>query len=647
MRFHFPIMRRVSLPMLLLFKLLIVLLLMSLSRWLFYIFNLSEFSHIDFFELMRLMFLGLRFDLSAVFMVNLPLIALLTLPITTRYESYYQAITKVLFVFANALALAVNLVDVIYFRYISRRTTYEIFQFFGSNDENVLPLFGQFFLDFWYMFLIWLIFVWILYRAAIFFIPGNPWPVRKLAWFMWQSVIFIVFILVSVVFIRGGFQLKPINLVTAGMRTSAQNIPLVLNTPFAIIKTINQQILEEKHFFPEAELAQIYTPVKRDLILNHPHATPGYKDHNVVVLILESFGREHIGYYNQNRRQSITPFLDSLLTQSYTFEAWANGKRSIEAMPAIVASIPTLMPVDYPTSPYITNRIKGLGTLLGEKGYHTSFFHGGNNGTMSFDAFANASGFVHYFGRNEYGNDADFDGKWGIFDLPFLQFVAEEMNQFPQPFVSGIFTLSSHHPYTIPDEFEDAFPTAHNRLERSIAYTDLALKQFFNRIKDEPWFENTIFAITADHTSESNEDPLYRTALGNYAIPVAFFAPGKHLQGKGEFTAQQTDIMPSLLALLEYDKTVVAFGENLFDSTAHHFAINFNNNIYQLVKDDFLLHFNGKVSLALFDLVQDPLKEHNLLRKQDSIRESHQQFIRAIIQQYNNRLISNQLIQNE
>ncbi len=647
MRFHFPIMHRVSLPMLLLFKLLIVLLLMSLSRWLFYVFNLSEFSHIDFFELMRLMFLGLRFDLSAVFMVNLPLIALLTLPITPRYESYYQVITKVLYVVANSLALALNLVDVIYFRYISRRTTYEIFQFFSSTDENVFPLFGQFFLDFWYMFLIWLFFVWVLYRAAIFFIPGNPWPVRKFAWFMWQSVIFIAFILISVVFIRGGFQLKPINLVTAGMRTSAQNIPLVLNTPFAIIKTYNQQVLEEQHFFSQEALEEIYTPVKQQFKLNYPHEGLSYKDHNVVVLILESFGREHIGYYNPEREGSITPFLDSLLAHSFTFNAWANGKRSIEAMPAIVASIPTLMTVDYPTSPYITNRIKGLGTLLGEKGYHTSFFHGGNNGTMSFDAFANASGFVHYYGRNEYGNDADFDGKWGIFDGPFLQFVAEEMNRFPQPFVSGIFTLSSHHPYTIPGEFEDVFPHVESRLEKSIAYADFALRQYFDRIKDEPWFRNTIFAITADHTSESNEDPLYRTALGNYAIPVAFYMPGKPLQGKGAFTAQQTDILPSLLALLEYDKAVVAFGENLFDSTANHFAINYNNNIYQLVKDDYLLHFNGKESLALFDLLQDPFKEHNLLRVQDSIREANQIFAKAIIQQYNNRLIHNQLTHDE
>jgi phosphoglycerol transferase MdoB-like AlkP superfamily enzyme len=365
-----------------------------------------------------------------------------------------------------------------------------------------------------------------------------------------------------------------------------------------------------------------------------------------VIIILESFGREHIDYYNNNGR-SLTPFLDSLFSLSYTFEAWANGKRSIESMPAIVAAIPTLMPVDYPTSPYVTNRINGLGTILGAKGYHTSFFHGGNNGTMSFDAFANTSGFVHYYGRNEYNNDADFDGKWGIYDEPFLQYVADEMNNFPQPFLSGVFTLSSHHPYSVPEQYANSFPHANSRLEESISYTDLALSRFFNKISIMPWYRNTIFVITADHTSESNEDPLYRTLAGNYAIPLAFYTPGSTLRGEAPFTAQQSDVMPSVLAMLGYDKPFVAFGENLFDSTATHFAINYNNNIYQLIKNDYILHFNGEQSLALYYLPEDQFMEINLLRKEDSVRIAHENFTKAIIQQYNHRLIHNQLIISE
>ncbi len=433
MRFHFPVTRRLSMPLLLLVKLLTVLVLMSLSRWLFYVFNLSEFGHLGFFKLMHLMILGLRFDLSAIFMLNLPVIILLSLPIPIRYDNWYQRLTNILFIVANTLALAVNQIDIIYFRYISKRTTYEIFQFFGNADENILPLVGQFLIDFGYMFLILIVLVWILVKINTYFVPGSPWPVRKFYWFMMQTIVFVVWMGLSLVFIRGGFQGRPISLVTAGMRTSPQYIPLVLNSPFSMIKTFGQKTLKEQEFFAREELEALYNPKKQHLTVNHPSDSLLFKDYNVVILVLESFGREHIGYYNSAKEVSITPFLDSLLNQSYTFEAWANGKRSIEALPAIVASIPSLMPVDFPTSPYITNRIKGLGAILSGQGYHTSFFHGGNNGTMNFDAFAYTAGFEHYFGRNEYGLDKDFDGKWGVYDGPFLQYAAREINKFPQP----------------------------------------------------------------------------------------------------------------------------------------------------------------------------------------------------------------------
>ncbi len=647
MRFHFPIIRRVSMPLLLLFQLLVVIILMSLSRWLFYIFNQTEFGHIDFFELIRLMFMGLRFDLSAVFMVNLPIIILLSIPVTIRYDQWYQRMTRILYVFANGLALAANMIDVIYFRYISKRTTYEVFQFFTNSEDNVVALFAQFFLDFWYILLIWFVFLYILYRASIVFVPGSPWPVRKFPWFIGQTILFLIWAGFSVIFIRGGLQLKPISLVTAGMRTSAQNIPLVLNTPFCIIKTIDQEALTEQVYFDENELEHIYTPAFHKLKLKNPEQGINLQGYNAVIIILESFGREHIGFYNNDEDASLTPFLDSLLAESYRFRAWSNGKRSIESLPAVVASIPTLMPVDYPSSPYITNRINGLGTLLGEEGYHTSFFHGGNNGTMSFDAFANTAGFVYYYGRNEYNNDDDFDGKWGIFDEPFLQYVADQMDQFPQPFLSGIFTLSSHHPYTIPEQYQDHFLNASSRLEESISYTDMALSGFFSKASNMDWFQNTVFIITADHTSESNEDPLYRTNLGNYAIPLAFYVPNGRLKGEGQFTAQQADIMPSLLALLGFNKPFVAFGANLFDTTARHFAINYNNNIYQLVEDDYILHFNGNQSLALFHMPDDPFMEVNLIRREDSVRNHKETFVKAIIQQYNSRLINNKLIVSE
>ena len=108
-----------------------------------------------------------------------------------------------------------------------------------------------------------------------------------------------------------------------------------------------------------------------------------FKHKNVVIIILESFSKEYVGYYNNGK--GYTPFLDSLINYSLVMErAYANGIKSIEALPSIVSSIPTLMNNPFITSIYATNKYYSLPLLLKREGYSTSFFHGGNRGTMGF-----------------------------------------------------------------------------------------------------------------------------------------------------------------------------------------------------------------------------------------------------------------------
>ena len=585
MKIRFGITRRISLPLMLFYKLLLVLVLMSFTRWLFYFFNTSQFDQLTVFELFKIMRVGMRFDISALAMVNIPIFLLLAIPLAVRYDDLYQRISHIIYVFLNSLALALNLIDVIYFRYISKRTTSELFQFFGNGDENVLLLTSRFFIDFWYIFIIWFLLIWVLYKAGKYFVLMSPQPVRRFSWYIWQTVIFQLWLVAFVFMIRGGVQLKPINLVTAAKYTSPENMALVLNTPFTIIKTYKTKQLKPVSYFDPNSLNEVYSPVHQQAIAHLDDTCYQIVKRNIVILILESFGREHIGFYQTNRETSNTPFLDSILGHSLAFNAWANGKRSIEALPSIMAGLPSLMPIDYPTSHYISNNIHGLGRLLQPEGYSSAFFHGGSNGTMSFDAFAYAAGFQRYLGRNEYNNEADFDGQWGIYDEPFLQFAANEMNRMSEPFLAGIFTLSSHHPYSVPDTMKQSFPLSHNDIQRSIAYTDWSLKQFFATAKKMPWFSNTLFVITADHTSEDEKIAGYGQMLGNYAIPLAFYFPGNKCAKMSEQIAQQTDIMPSVLALIGYNKPFVAFGNNLFDTTQRRYSISFQNGIYQMIID--------------------------------------------------------------
>lgn len=630
-------------PMLLAYRLALVMVLMSFTRWLFYFFNTAWFSSLNFFELLHLMTAGLRFDFSALAMVNIPIILLLAVPLVYRYDKSWQHVVHAVYVALNGIALALNLIDTIYFRYIGKRTTSELFQFFGNESENRMMVVGGVLGDYWYMFFIWLLLLWVLYKAGKYFVPMSPPPVRKASWYIWQSIILQFWFAAFIIMVRGGFQMKPINVVTAARYASPEHMALVLNTPFSVVKTYNAKNLKTIRFFDESEINTVFTPEFAKGVTQPSDSCLRVSQANVVIIILESFGQEHLGFFRPDRTESYTPFLDSLLGISHTFGAWANGKRSIEALPSVLAGIPSLMHVDYPTSPYAGNRISGLGRLLKAEGYSTAFFHGGSNGTMSFDAFAAAAGFQHYYGRTEYGNEKDFDGKWGIFDEPFLQFVAQKISDMPEPFAAGVFTLSSHHPYTIPPSNKIQFAHVGNEIQQSIAYTDFALKRFFETIRMTSWFHNTLFVITADHTSEDDKHPAYNTLLGTYAVPLAFYHPAMDCSGRPETIAQHTDVMPSVLSLLGYNKPFLAFGNNLFDDSRPHYSLSFLNGMYQLIMDDYVLHFDGNKTVALYSLSFDPQLQNNLKDEHVFVRMRHELFLKAIIQQYNNRMIRNEL----
>lgn len=391
-------------------------------------------------------------------------------------------------------------------------------------------------------------------------------------------------------------------------------------------------------FFKDGNnIEEIYSPVHAYNFEN------GMDKKNVVIIILESFSREFIGAFNKQLEngtyKGYTPFLDSLIEHSLVFpNAFANGRKSIDAMPSIITSIPALV-LPYISSEYASNKVKGLPAILGEQGYSSAFFHGAPNGSMGFQSFAQLSGFDRYRGKTEYNNDADYDGIWGIWDEPFFQFYANEMSAMEEPFFTTIFSLSSHHPFKIPEQYEGAFPKGTMPIHQCVGYTDNALRQFFKTASKQKWFKNTLFVITADHNTICHYDK-YKNNAGAFAIPLIFFSPGSELKGADSSVAQQTDIMPTVLHHLKYSKPFIAFGNNLL-ADDNRFAINFWSENYQLITDSLAIHFDGKKFSGLFDFRTDPGLKNNILPdKKDAKLE---QFTKAVVQQFNNRMIEDRL----
>ncbi|MFN5169902.1 MAG: LTA synthase family protein [Cyclobacteriaceae bacterium] len=499
----------------------------SVSRVGFYLFNTSFFPDMTLSRMLTIMRGGLRFDLAAVLYSNVLVVLLLILPLNLRFRPGYQTLVKWIFIIVNSIMLAINTADFIYYRFTLRRTTLSALDQF-ENEQNLGLLFGRFLIDYWYAVFFWLLLVVVLVVIGRLIRLETPQGRSKWITYGGGLVLMLVSIALFVGGVRGGFanSTRPITISNAAAyATEPQDVHLVLNTPFAVMRTARANVIRKVEYFStEEELNRVFNPVVV------PTDTAAFRPMNVVVIILESFSKEFVGAFNRDGSiqdyQGHTPFLDSLISVSRAYQySMANGRKSIDAMPSVLASIPSIE-VPFVLSHYSNNPVNGMAALLRRKGYYTAFFHGAPNGSMGFDAFANMSGFNEYFGKDEYGNDDDFDGYWGIWDHKFLGYFAEQMNSFPQPFMTSVFTTSSHHPYIIPEEMEGEFEEGPKPIYKTLRYADHALKLFFDKASKMPWFANTLFVITADHASAEIMYESYNTAWGYFAIPVFSITPG-------------------------------------------------------------------------------------------------------------------------
>jgi phosphoglycerol transferase MdoB-like AlkP superfamily enzyme len=621
-------------------RLLLAMFLFTLCRIGFYLFNTGFFPEMTSGTFIRLLWGGLKFDLVAVLYLNMLYIVLVILPFDFRFHYSYQELMKYVYFIFNGFGLATNVSDFIYYKFTLRRTTADVFKQF-ENEQNLSGLLTQFLVDYWYAVVFWIALVLVMVKLYHRVKVWGPQLKNRKLYYIGGVVAIPVIALFIIAGIRGGFRhsTRPITLSNAGEYVNdPKHISIVLNTPFSLIRTIGKTKVQKANFFSETEIENVYSP-------QHVPAkdTAAFKKLNVVVIILESFSKEFFGAFHGDKHKGYTPFLDSLIQHSLTYEySFANGRKSIDGLPSVIASIPSLG-VPYFLSPYSGDRINSLPSLLKEKGYHTSFFHGAPNGSMGFQAFMNIAGVEHYYGMTEYDNDEDFDGLWGIWDEKFLKYYADQLNSFPQPFMSSFFSVSSHHPFKIPDEYKNTFKEGTLPIHKCVLYTDYGLKKFFKKVSTMPWYENTVFVITADHTSSNIEFDEHRTAWGFYSIPIIFFRPDHSLQGRSQDIFQQIDIMPSVLGYLHYDKPYVAFGRDAFRENQEPFAFNYKDNTYQLFKGDYLLVFDGTRAIGLYDFKRDKMIQRNLLDDKPEIVKSMEPMMKALIQQYNNRLIEDRL----
>lgn len=615
-------------------NLLVVMLLFSACRITFYFLNKGLYPDMETDWFMHLCKGGLRFDLSAILYVNALYVLAMLLPFSFRDNSVYRKVWKWVFVVTNFLCLAMNLCDCVYFAYTNQRTSMSVFQEFQGDSQVAGIMFSEA-LKHWY-----LIVEGLAMLAILLVLYSNP--VKNGGRYTFVEFLGHVAVLGALLYpfvagVRGGFGVttRPIAPNDANVYVDKPlEAGIVLNTPFCFIRTADAKPYTDPHFLENPE--EVFSPV-------HRPGPSAMQKKNVVILILESFSAaysEYLGELQGMPHPGYMPFLDSLMKESYMFRySVANGRLSIDALPSVMLGIPAVTQ-HFTLSLYSQNKVRGLAEELGEEGYQSAFYHGAARSSLAIAGFAHHIGFQNEYSREDYNNEKDFDGTWGIWDMPFLQYFEKGISSMQEPFLASVFTLSSHNPFKLPEGV--SYPEGSLPMHRVIGYTDDALRRFFAAASKEPWYDNTLFVITGDHTGIT-DIPEYKTDTGRYLIPLLFYTPDGSLKGLQEGIAQQLDIKPTILGYLGYGKPYFSFGHNLLETPKEETcAINYPGSI-QYYKDEWMLQWDGEKAIGLFRWQDDIAQQHNLMEGNPDVASQLEIETKAQLQQLYSRMIHNQL----
>lgn len=625
--------------MLLLRCVLWTLLFYSLERLYFLIWNWGLYKTQSFFDISLAFITALRFDFAAISMLSvIPMLLALLLTPWGKNKSV-RTFFVVIFILFQLPLMLLNLGDVEFINFLGRRYTFDALFFLREVPGKSLNLA----LHYWHLSIVNGIFI-IGYIYAIFQtrrISGYEEQGLLLAPRKPHKIILSALIVIAIVIgFRGGLQKKPIGFAHAQVFLNPAMNNLLLNTPFVFLQTIKRESLPRDKFFDDQSemLSYLNGAIKAPSLLEGKRPqTP----QNVVLIILESFGLEYTGYPHADKK-GYTPFLDQLAGQGLSFtNAFANSRRSIEGIGAIVGGIPAMMNEPFISSQYLTNYFHGIGTLLGKKNYHSSFFHGAANGSMYFDQFMKSAGVQHYYGQNEFPDKTQTDGTWGIWDENMLLWMGEQLGSFPKPFFSAVFTLTSHNPFKLPPQYEGKFDKGTIDIHESIGYTDYSLKKFFEYAKTQSWYENTLFVITADHTYKVSR-PEYDNELGRYRVPLIFFHP-KFQWPKvdtGE-VVQHIDILPSILDFIGNTDAETNYLSRSVFVPGPRTAMLYVDGRYTLVSKDYFLQHHRGGAYDMFEI--SDLQQKKSLEEPHTEKERLEKTMKATIQYFSQGMWDNKL----
>lgn len=629
-----------------------VVLVMEVLRVVFALYNADVVGRWDFSTLMQLCVAGLPYDFKAASYFNLPFLLMRFLPFSFVTGRRYMRISNIAYGVGNTLMLILAIGDIPYFAFSGARLRWQgLLDLLG--DTSMLGVLASYSLDYWWAFLLGLgviASIWIVGfkpKADRATMPVNKVKKRRVL----RTSASLLCLGLSFLCLRGGVSKHPLTLITAfDYITDLRQYNIVLNTPFSVITTIGaSHTVAVYDFYTPEQLSHIRSSLHHpipavDSLLSAQHGK------NIVIINLESGGSVWLDTLAVNKEyaaRNLQPFLNDLAGRSLAVRhTMGAGVRTIEGLTSIFGGFPTYGTLLYLSSPYSTDVLDAHPALLREMGYDTKYYYGGSHGAFSIDQLLGVAGFSEVTCKQKLSDELSAHGTWGVYDHELAEYAARDMSSLRQPFYAGMLTLQPHAPYETPDGIESV--NDESEMLAAVQYSDYAVRRFFEEAAKQPWFDNTVFIITADHGFRDLRNTDFMTHYLRDHITFLIYAPDGSIKPRivEDRVLSQFDIGPTVLDIAGYPKDYVALGRSLFDPEAGGgFAVSFNSDTYIIYGPNYtlLLPPDMRSIAGVYDHKSDPTLSHPLSAPYPAEVDSLLTLGRAFIQDYSDRLRNNHM----
>lgn len=563
----------------------------AVHRLLFILFNLNYADHTPVSSFLTSFVVGIRLDASftGYIMMITMLIHLVILIVSRKIcLNCFKLITYPLIVILTAFLLG----DTNLYSYWGKHMDSEAIEFLKTPAIVMASMR-------WYEILVFSL-VLIIFSYAFIFIYKKlvatqkstvKKPFKASTWFIQIGIVLFAGALM-ILPIRGSFGVAPINTGVAYFSQHRFANHAAINPLWNLAYSMKRLDVTKRHykFMNDEQANTIFNQLMTESG-QYPKILKQDRP-NVVVILLESFAAHTIEALGGN---PVTPNFNKLIPDGILFSnIYAAANRSDKGLVATITGYQVLPSYSIIRFPEKTQSLPFLPKTLKENGYKDlMYMYGGDIKFKNMNSFVTQAGFEKIISVDDFPDE--FQGeKWGVHDEYTFARLVEEMKQSQEPYFKFFFTLSSHEPFDVPME-----RVYKNDYHNSIAYTDKQLGSFFDKVKAEGLWDNTLFILIADHGVPGKEKFTIDTKQHNH-IPMLW--TGGALAVKDTIISKigsQKDMVKSLLKQLDINSDQFRFSKNIFDDGSHGFAFFDYSDAFGFVENNHYQLYNNRIKRFL------------------------------------------------